>query len=87
MYPSRPIQALRSIRSQICEFTIDQSGMHLGRRFQNVTGVLSGSPVHLSPGDIERAWSQFEEGALARRRARAPSADDERRKGGDRRED
>lgn len=44
----------------IREFTIDGSGMHLGRRFRNVTGILAGTPVHLSPGDIERAWMQYE---------------------------
>ena len=44
----------------IREFTIDQSGMHLGRRFKNVTGILAGAPVHLSPGDVERAWVQYE---------------------------
>lgn len=44
----------------ICEFTIDEDGMHLGSRFKNVTGILSGSPVHVSPGDLERAWSTFD---------------------------
>jgi circadian clock protein KaiC len=45
----------------IREFSIDKGGMHLGRRFKNVTGILSGTPTHLSPGDIERVWSSFEE--------------------------
>jgi circadian clock protein KaiC len=44
----------------IREFTIDESGMHLGGRFMNVTGILAGSPVHLSPADIERAWTDHE---------------------------
>src|SRR5207237_592732 len=44
----------------IREFTIDKSGMHLGRRFRNVTGILAGTPVHLSPGDIERVWNMFD---------------------------
>jgi circadian clock protein KaiC len=44
----------------IREFSIDQDGMHLGRPFRNVTGILAGTPVHLSPGDIERIWSQFD---------------------------
>lgn len=45
----------------IREFTIDGKGMHVGRRFKNVTGVLSGAPMHVSPADLERAWSLFEE--------------------------
>jgi circadian clock protein KaiC len=44
----------------IREFTIDRDGMHIGRPFRHVTGILSGSPVHLSPGDIERVWTQFD---------------------------
>ncbi|MEX2571118.1 MAG: circadian clock protein KaiC [Gemmatimonadota bacterium] len=44
----------------IREFTIDADGMHLGRAFRHVTGILSGTPVHVSPGDIERIWSHFE---------------------------
>jgi circadian clock protein KaiC len=71
----------------IREFTIDQGGMHMGRRFQNITGVLSGNPVHLSPGDIERAWNQFEEDAVARRRPRTTPSTDERRQGRDRRQE
>ena len=41
----------------IREFTIDQKGMHLGRRFKNVTGILAGAPTHVSPADLERVWS------------------------------
>jgi circadian clock protein KaiC len=44
----------------ICEFTIDQDGMHVGRPFRHVTGILAGTPVHVSPADIERVWEQFE---------------------------
>jgi circadian clock protein KaiC len=44
----------------IREFTIDREGMHVGRPFRHVTGVLAGAPVHLSPGDVERAWSRFD---------------------------
>jgi len=44
----------------IREFTVDQRGMHLGRRFRNVTGILAGAPMHVSPHDLERAWSDFE---------------------------
>ena len=42
----------------IREFTIDVGGMRMGRPFRNVTGILAGAPVHLSPSDLERVWSQ-----------------------------
>jgi circadian clock protein KaiC len=45
---------------EIREFTIDASGMHLGRPFRNVTGILAGTPVRLSPGDIEQVWRNFD---------------------------
>lgn len=44
----------------IREFSIDQHGMRMGRPFRHVTGILAGTPMHISPGDIERVWSQFE---------------------------
>ena len=44
----------------IREFTIDKGGMKMGRPFRNVTGILAGAPVHVSPSDVERAWSHFE---------------------------
>ena len=44
----------------IREFKIDQGGMHLGRPFRNVTGILAGTPVHVSPADLERIWSQLD---------------------------
>lgn len=81
---------------RIREFTIDKSGMHLGRPFRNVTGILSGSPVHISPGDVERIWSMFEsdaaraeqssDGGAEERRGKRVSPDaGERRRGTDRR--
>jgi circadian clock protein KaiC len=64
----------------IREFTIDRKGMHLGRPFRNVTGILAGSPVHVSPADLERIWSQFEAEATARRHnAAGPETGDRRR--------
>jgi circadian clock protein KaiC len=45
----------------IREFTIDATGMHLGRPFRHVTGILAGHPTHLSPADLERVWSRLEE--------------------------
>ena len=44
----------------IREFTIDQNGMHLGRPFRHVTGILAGSPVHVSPHQVEHVWSLFD---------------------------
>jgi circadian clock protein KaiC len=44
----------------IREFNIDQAGMHIGRAFRHVTGILAGTPVHISPADIERIWTMFE---------------------------
>jgi circadian clock protein KaiC len=41
---------------RIRELTIDERGMQLGRPFRNVTGILAGTPVYVSPGDLERAW-------------------------------
>jgi circadian clock protein KaiC len=41
----------------IREFTIDKGGMRMGRPFRNVTGILAGAPVHLSPSDLERVWA------------------------------
>ena len=46
---------------RIRELTIDEHGMQLGRPFKNVTGILSGSPVHVSPSDLERAWMLHDE--------------------------
>ena len=62
----------------IREFNIDEQGMHLGARFKNVSGILAGAPVHLSPGDLERAWTEHD-AAIARREAKSPGG--ERRRG------
>ncbi len=37
----------------IREFTIDAHGMHIGKPFREVTGILAGSPRHASGGEIE----------------------------------
>src|SRR5690242_3444361 len=52
---------------RIREFTIDATGMHLGRPFRNVTGILAGTPMHVSPGDVERVWSAFDTETSERR--------------------
>lgn len=48
---------------EIREFTIDGAGMHLGKSFRNVTGILSGNPMQLAmaPADIDRLRDMFEE--------------------------
>jgi len=52
----------------IREFNIDKDGMHLGRPFRNVTGILAGTPVHVSPADLERIWSHFDADVPERQR-------------------
>jgi circadian clock protein KaiC len=50
----------------IREYTIDGTGMHIGRPFRNVYGILSGNLVHLSRGEVDRLGSLFndEEGRV-----------------------
>jgi circadian clock protein KaiC len=52
----------------IREFTIGKGGMQMGRAFRNVTGILTGSPMHISPGDVERVWAQYDKDVGDRRR-------------------
>jgi circadian clock protein KaiC len=52
----------------IREFTIGKGGMQMGRPFRNVTGILTGSPMHVSPGDVERVWSQYDKDVSEHRR-------------------
>jgi circadian clock protein KaiC len=64
----------------IREFTVDAKGMHMGRRFRNVTGVLSGAPMHVSPQDLERVWTTFDDvGDRRPRSGGAPAGKDQRR--------
>ena len=72
--PYEPIVTVLKMRGSwhdkaIREFTIDKGGMQLGRAFRNVTGILSGAPVHVSPADIERVWRQFDADVSDRRKA------------------
>jgi circadian clock protein KaiC len=70
----------------IREFNIDKDGMHLGRPFRNVTGILAGTPVHVSPADLERIWSHFDADAPERRRGtRETDSVDRRRRSDERR--
>ena len=47
----------------IREFTIDGSGMHVGKSFQNVTGILSGHLVYIDPRnrEIDRMGNLFQD--------------------------
>src|SRR5258705_12890783 len=54
----------------IREFTIDKGGMQMGRPFRNVTGILAGAPVHLSPSDVERVWVRADSDSTSKERRR-----------------
>ena len=43
----------------IVEYTIDNKGMHVGKAFRNVAGILAGNPVQISQEEIERIDSMF----------------------------
>jgi circadian clock protein KaiC len=58
--------------TEIREFTIDQAGMHVGRPFRHVTGILSGAPMHISPGDVEHVWTLLDRDADRRTGASPP---------------
>ena len=46
---------------EIREFNIDGSGMHVGKAFRNVTGILAGNPMQLAiaPEELERLHEMF----------------------------
>jgi len=44
----------------IREYTIDGKGMHIGKPFRNVTGILEGSPRYVAPAEMERIAALFE---------------------------
>ncbi len=46
----------------IREFTIDGQGMHIGNRFRDVTGILSGTPQYIASAEMERIGAMFGEG-------------------------
>jgi circadian clock protein KaiC len=45
----------------IREFTIDGSGMHIGKPFRNVGGILAGNPVQVTPTELERLGGLFQD--------------------------
>jgi circadian clock protein KaiC len=46
----------------IREYTIDSNGMHIGRAFRNVTGILSGMPSELPEEEMARLGGIFKSG-------------------------
>lgn len=45
----------------IREFTIDSNGMHIGRTFRNVAGILVVNPVHISTSEVQRVSELFKD--------------------------
>jgi circadian clock protein KaiC len=45
----------------IREYTIDARGMHVGRPFRNVSGILSGNFSHAAPEESERIGGLFKD--------------------------
>jgi circadian clock protein KaiC len=43
----------------IREFSIDRKGMHVGKPFRNISGILSGIPSQVTPEEIERVEGLF----------------------------
>jgi circadian clock protein KaiC len=46
----------------IREFTIDEQGMHIGNPFRDVTGILTGRPLAVQTGEIDRLSGLFAPG-------------------------
>jgi circadian clock protein KaiC len=46
---------------QIREFTIDDRGMHIGRSFRNVVGILSGNPMYVDRDEVNRLSELFQD--------------------------
>lgn len=45
---------------EIREYIIDDHGMHIGKAFNNVNGILSGNPIHVAQPEMERIGSLFQ---------------------------
>jgi len=46
---------------EIREFTIDGKGMHIGKAFRGVTGILAGTPAHVGAAEVDRVDRLFQE--------------------------
>jgi circadian clock protein KaiC len=49
-------------QNEIREFTIDNTGMHIGPAFRNVSGILSGRAVHAASDELSRLDEMFQDG-------------------------
>jgi circadian clock protein KaiC len=45
----------------IREYTIDGAGMHIGKPFRDITGIISGTPTRIEQGEVERISELFAE--------------------------
>ncbi|MBF0163738.1 MAG: circadian clock protein KaiC [Magnetococcales bacterium] len=45
----------------IREFTIDHQGMHIGKPFRNIVGILTGKPVYLNTENADRIAGMFKD--------------------------
>jgi circadian clock protein KaiC len=46
---------------EIREFSIDETGMHIGRAFRNISGILAGTPQQVSEDELKRVGGLFKE--------------------------
>ncbi len=46
---------------EIREFTIDSQGMHIGKSFRNVTGILVGNPLYIPQNEMDRIGRLFQD--------------------------
>lgn len=46
----------------IREFTIDGQGMHIGKAFHGISGILSGNFTHIVPSEVDRISNLFRSG-------------------------
>ncbi len=51
---------------EIREFTIDHQGMHIGRPFRNISGILSGNFMHVAAPELDRVGALFRDDSDAR---------------------
>ncbi len=49
-------------QKDIREFAIDAHGMHIGKPFRNVSGIISGAPNVVQPGEVQRIEDMFRNG-------------------------
>lgn len=49
---------------EIREFDIDGRGMHIGKPFRNISGILSGNFSHITPSEMDRMSGMFRDGDI-----------------------